>query len=155
MHKKRISFWHHAFKALVLFLCGGSMYAVIELLWRGHTHWTMAIIGGLCFLLVGGINNILPCSIPLLLQAFLGGLIVTLVEFASGLMLNVWLGLELWDYSGMPGNFLGQICPQFTLAWCGLSFVAIIADDYLRHWLFKEPRPHYHLLKFGGDSDAE
>ena len=45
----------------------------------------------------------------------------------------------------MPGNFLGQICPQFTLAWLALSLVGIVLDDYLRYWLFREEKPHYHL----------
>ena len=72
--------------------------------------------------------------------------IVTDAEFVAGLILNVWLKLKIWDYSSIPGNVLGQICPQYTLAWLGLSLVAIILDDWLRYLLFDEDRPHYRLF---------
>lgn len=137
---------HHAEKAVVLFLCGGGLYVLIELAWRGHTHWTMAILGGVLFLLIGGLNNWLPWEMPLALQCALGALIVTVAELLAGIILNIWLGLAIWDYSQMPGNFLGQICPQYTLAWVGLSLVAIVLDDYLRHWLWQEELPHYRIL---------
>lgn len=134
----RTKFKHHAYKAVVLFLCGGGLYALIEIVWRGYTHWTMFILGGLLFLLIGGLNNWLPWEMPLALQAVLGAVIVTAVELLAGIILNLWLGLDIWDYSRMPGNFLGQICPQYTIAWAGLSLVAVVLDDYLRYWLFGE-----------------
>lgn len=140
-------FKHHAEKAVVLFLCGGTTYALIEILWRGYTHWTMAVLGGLLFLLIGGLNNWLPWEMPLTLQCVLGAAMVTAAELLAGIILNIWLGLDIWDYSQMPGNFLGQICPQYTLAWAGLSLVAIVLDDYLRHWLWQEELPHYRFLK--------
>lgn len=137
---------HHAGKALVLFLIGAGAYAAIEILWRGYTHWTMAVLGGLLFLLLGGINNWLPWDMSLVLQVAIGTVMVTAVEFAAGLILNVWLDLGIWDYSELPGNVLGQICPQFTAAWAGLSLVAILLDDYLRYWLWGEEKPQYKLF---------
>lgn len=137
---------HQASKALVLFLCGAVLYAAIEILWRGHTHWTMAVLGGLLFLLLGGLNNWLPWEMPLDWQIIIGTAIVTAAEFAAGCILNLWLGLGIWDYSNLPGNILGQICPQFTLAWAGLSLIAIVLDDYIRHWLWGEERPHYKFI---------
>lgn len=137
---------HHAFKALVLFCIGGLIYATIEILYRGYTHWTMAVLGGLMFLLLGGLNNWLPWALPIWMQCILGTLIVTAGELVAGIILNIWLGLGIWDYSHLPGNVLGQICPQFALAWFGLSLVGIVLDDYLRYWLFREEKPHYHLL---------
>ena len=139
-------FLHHAGKALVLFLCGSAVYAIIEILWRGHTHWTMAAMGGTLFLLIGGLNNWLPWDMSLILQGVIGALMVTGAELVAGLILNIWLGLGIWDYSQMPGNFLGQICPQFSLAWLALSIVAVALDDWLRYWLFGEDRPHYRLV---------
>lgn len=137
---------HQASKALVLFLCGAVLYAAIEILWRGHTHWTMAVLGGLLFLLLGGLNNWLPWEMPLAWLIIIGTAIVTAAEFAAGCILNLWLGLGIWDYSNLPGNILGQICPQFTLAWAGLSLIAIVLDDYIRHWLWGEERPHYKFI---------
>lgn len=137
---------HQVGKALVLFLCGAVLYAAIEILWRGHTHWTMAVLGGLLFLLLGGLNNWLPWNMPLLWQIIIGTAIVTAAEFSAGCILNRWLGLGIWDYSSLPGNILGQICPQFTTAWAGLSLIAIVLDDYIRYWLWHEERPHYKFL---------
>ena len=137
---------HHAGKALVLFLFGAVAYAVIEILWRGYTHWTMAVLGGLLFLLLGGLNNWLPWDMSLVFQVAIGTALVTAVEFAAGLILNIWLGLGIWDYSKLPGNVLGQICPQFTVAWAGLSLVAILLDDCLRYWLWGEEKPRYKLF---------
>lgn len=137
---------HQAEKALVLFLIGAVLYAAIEILWRGHTHWTMAVLGGTLFLLLGGLNNWIPWEMPLLWQIVTGTGIVTATEFAAGCILNLWLKLDIWDYSRLPGNILGQICPQFTLAWAGLSLVAIVLDDYIRHWLWGEEAPHYKFI---------
>lgn len=137
---------HQAGKALVLFLFGAVLYAAIEILWRGHTHWTMAVLGGLLFLLLGGLNNWLPWDMPLLWQIIIGTAIVTAAEFVAGCILNLWLGLEIWDYSNLPGNILGQICPQFTLAWVGLSLIAIVLDDYIRYWLWGDERPYYKFI---------
>lgn len=133
-------------KAVILFLIGAAAYALIEVAFRGYTHWTMAVLGGILFLLLGGINEWIPWEMPLVLQCVIGAVIVTVAEFLAGLILNVWLGLGIWDYSDVPGNILGQICPQFSLAWLGLSLVAIILDDWLRYWLFGEARPHYTII---------
>lgn len=137
---------HQAGKALALFCIGAVVYALIEILWRGYTHWTMAALGGALFLMIGGINNWLFWDMPLWLQAIIGSLMVTGAELIFGIVLNIWLGLGIWDYSQMPFNFLGQICPQFTFAWMGLSLIAIVLDDYIRYWLWGEERPHYKFI---------
>lgn len=133
----------HVWKGLILGLIGGALYAGIELLWRGHTHWTMAVLGGVLFVLLGGINEVLPWDMPLEIQGIIGAGIVTAAELVAGLVLNRWLGLGIWDYGNLPGNVLGQICPQFTAAWLGLSIVAIVLDDWIRWRLWGEERPHY------------
>ncbi|MCD8356646.1 MAG: putative ABC transporter permease [Clostridia bacterium] len=137
---------HHACKAMVLFICGAIGYAGIEILWRGYTHWTMAVLGGALFLLLGGLNEWFLWDMPLWWQCIIGAAIVTDAEFITGFILNIWLGLGIWDYSGMWGNLFGQICPQYMLAWVGLSLVAIIIDDWLRYLLFGEERPHYQMV---------
>lgn len=133
-------------EAIVLFVFGASIYAAIEIMWRGYTHWSMAVLGGLLFLLIGGLNNWLSWETPLWKQILVGTVTITVAEFISGLILNVWLGLGIWDYSQMPFNLLGQICPQFTVAWAGLSLAAIVLDDYIRYWLFGEEKPKYKLF---------
>lgn len=131
------------FKHLTLFIYGGILYGLCECLWRGHTYPSMFVLGGLCFVLLGGINEHLSFDMHLTLQALIGAGIVLSLEFIFGVVLNLWLKLGVWDYSALPFNLLGQICLYFAFAWYALSFVAIIFDDFLRYWLFGEERPHY------------
>ena len=94
-------------------------------------------------LLSGLINEILSMDTPIWLQAIIGSCIVTTGEFISGCILNLWLGLGIWDYSNMPFNLLGQICLPFSLLWVILSACAIVIDDYERYWFFGEEKPYY------------
>ncbi len=107
------------------------------------THWAMFVLGGLAFLLVGGINEYLSWNTPIWLQCLIGTGIILLLEFVFGCVLNLWLELHVWDYSNIPFNLFGQICLPFALAWYFLTAFAIVADDYLRYWLFGEEKPHY------------
>ena len=51
-------------KLFMLFCFGGCAYTITELLFRGNSHWTMFILGGICFLLVGVINEKFDLSLP-------------------------------------------------------------------------------------------
>jgi len=133
-------------KYLTLLAAGGSLYVLIELLWRGHSHWTMFVLGGICFICLGLINEILPWSMPLWQQILVGVCIVTALEFLTGCIVNLWLDWNVWDYGGMPGNILGQICPQYIALWIPLCLIGIVLDDWLRYWFFKQERPHYKLF---------
>lgn len=130
----------------ILFTIGGLIYYCIELLYRGYSSWQIIIVGGLCFVFIGLINKFLSWQTPLWLQSIIATIIVTVVEYVSGLILNVWLGLGIWDYSQLPFNLWGQICLYYSLAWLVLSVIAIVLDDWLRYWLFGEDRPKYKLL---------
>lgn len=132
-------------KEFILFIIGGLLYILIELGYRGHSHWTMFILGGLCFVLIGGINNYISWDMPIYEQMMVGSVIITILEFICGCIVNLWLGWDVWDYSNMPYNVLGQICLPFSILWFFISLVAIVADDYIRYWLFDEEKPRYNL----------
>lgn len=133
-------------KVLALAAIGGGLYVLIELLARGRSHWTMALLGGLCFLCIGAINEYVPWTLGLIWQMLLGAGIITVLELLTGLLVNVWLGWGVWDYSNMPINLWGQICLPYSLLWCLISLPAILLDDWLRWKWFGEERPHYNLL---------
>lgn len=115
---------------LLIFLIGASGYGIIELIWRGYTHWTMLITGGVCFLLIFNIFMMLE-ETPPVLKALAGSLIITLIEFIAGMIINVKFGLGVWDYSDLPFNLYGQICLPYTLLWFALCFPLV----YLCKWI--------------------
>ena len=97
----------------------------------------MFLAGGLCFFLIGLLDEIWPGA-PLSIQMALGAWGIVSVELVTGLVVNRWLGLEVWDYSAKPHNLLGQICLPFAACWAGLAGAAVVLDDLLRLALFGE-----------------
>lgn len=113
-------------KRSMIFCLGGLAYVGLELLWRGRSHWSMFAAGGVCLLLIGHLGEVEP-RLPLPLRAVAGALIITMVELGTGLLVN--RDYAVWDYRTLPGNFLGQICPAFTMLWLPVSMLAIFLYD--------------------------
>ena len=113
-----MKFW----KQMILFCVGGGAYVGLELLWRGRSHGSMFAAGGTCFLLIGHLNHVRP-RLPLPLRTLAGAGIITMVELAAGLLVN--RNFAVWDYRDQTGNFLGQICPLFTVLWIPVSLLAL------------------------------
>ena len=130
-------------KLFVLFMTGGLIYLLIELLWRGRTHWSMGIVGGICFLICGGLNEWFEWDTKFWKQVLIGDLSIVIMEFCSGVLLNIILKWNVWDYSHIPLNIMGQICVPFMFLWLPIAAFAIILDDYLRYWLYGEAKPYY------------
>lgn len=101
---------------LSLFCIGALGYGGIEYLYRGHTHWTMLVAGGLCLVGLHALNQRL-FRLPLLVRAAAGAGLITAVELAFGLIFNRGLHMQVWDYSTQWGNLLGQICPLYSFFW--------------------------------------
>lgn len=133
-------------KWAVLALVGGIIYGLIECVSRGYTHWSMIILGGICFVAVGLLNEVIPWEMPLVAQMLCGCIIITTLEFVTGYIVNIRLGWAMWDYSEEWGNLLGQICPLYSFYWFLLSAVAIVLDDWLRYKWFGEQKPKYRLF---------
>lgn len=133
-------------KDFVLFIIGGTSYLGIEILYRGTSHWIMAVVGGLAFIMCGRQNKLIEWPSPLWKQSLIGGTLITVLEFVSGVIINLVLKWDVWNYSNYKLNFLGQICVPFSIIWCLLAVIAIIIYGYLRHWLFGEAKPHYRII---------
>ena len=117
-------------KYSLLFIIGAVGYAAIEIIWRGRTHWSMMIAGGLCFILFSVVAELLKGR-SLLIKAALCAIGVTAIEFLFGAVFNLWLKMEVWDYSHLPMNILGQICPIFTLMWGGIALAFLPLADII------------------------
>ena len=113
-------------KSALLFTIGGVGYGIIELMWRGHTHPTMILAGGICFLAFSEISLKFKTK-PLLFKALLSAIAVTAVELVFGIIFNVIFKMHVWDYSTQPFNLFGQICLKFSFAWLllGLLFIPL------------------------------
>ncbi len=94
---------------------------------------------------VGLINEVLSWETPFVIQCLIGGAIITAVEFITGCIINLWLKWDVWDYSNLPFNILGQICLPFFFIWVFLSAPAILFDDCIRYKLGEE-KPRYKLF---------
>lgn len=103
-------------KVFLTFLFGGIGYGFIEVLWRGRTHPSMILTGGVCLVLIRAVSHALK-SRTVIFRCLVGTALITSVEFLVGCVVNRWLGLAVWDYSGMRYNVLGQICPTYTTLW--------------------------------------
>lgn len=133
-------------KMIVLTVIGGLIYLLMEMLFRGHTHWTMLIDGGICGYLVGELDEIIPWKMSFVMQCILGGILITGVEFISGYIVNICLGWNVWDYSNRPFNLMGQICLEFTCLWIIVCAVWLPVYDYIKYALFNEEKPYYSIL---------
>ena len=141
-----LKLYNRTLKYILLFFIGGYSYCGVELLFRGFSHISMLIAGGICFILIGLLNDVFPHKISIISQMVISSLIITAVEFIVGMIVNVWLDLNVWDYSNLPYNFKGQICLLYTNIWFILSLAAILLDDYLKYFLLGEEKPSYKIF---------
>lgn len=107
------------------FLMGYFIYSLIEIINRGYTHWTMALTGGFVLAILYAVNS--QRTMTLIKSCFIGAVIITSIEFTVGVFDNIIMRWNVWDYSDLPFNILGQICPHFSLYW----FLLCIPSYYL------------------------
>lgn len=101
---------------LTVFATGAAGYPVIELIWRQSTHWSMALAGGTCLLLLYNLYGKFN-KLSLGLKCLLGSGVITAVEFVAGLVVNCWQNWNVWDYSCFKFHFMGQICLVYSVLW--------------------------------------
>ncbi len=111
-------------KYLFLFCFGGIGYGLIEVAFRGYTHWSMIITGGSAFLCLYIINEALE-NTHILVKSLIGATIITTMELTVGLVVNKTFNLAVWDYTNTPINFLGIISLPFCFCWYIISLVVL------------------------------
>lgn len=133
-------------KYFMLACSGGMVYYLLETIYKSdHTsHWSMALLGAICFLSIGAVNEFFTWRMPLWLQCLIGSIVITTLEFITGCIVNLWLGWNVWHYEQF--DILGQICLPFSILWFFLSAIAIVVDDWLRYWWFDEEKPRYKIF---------
>ena len=116
-------------RKMLMFFLGGTGYVGLEFLWRGRSHISMFLAGGICFLLLGKLEEVKP-RLPLALRCLVGAGIITCVELAAGLLAN--RDYSVWDYRRMPLNYHGQICLVYSLLWIPVSLGAMLLYRLLK-----------------------
>lgn len=119
-----------------IYVFGAIGYGSLETLWRGYTHWTMLLTGGFCCCLMHLIATRM-CQ-PLWQKWIMCTFVITAVEFVVGCLVNLRLGWSVWDYSDMPANLMGQICPGFSFLWFLLSIPCVFLSKLLKKYVFIE-----------------
>ena len=95
----------------------------------------MAICGAVCLLAIYRLNQRLR-KYSLLFRALVGAAVITAIEFFTGILVNVLLGLSVWDYSALPLNLLGQICLPYSLLWLLLCIPALLLCSAIERFVF-------------------
>lgn len=134
------------YKFIFFWLLGGSIYYFFEVLFRGFSHWSMFILGGLCLAFFYYQGKLLCWRDSLVIQTLRCMIFVTAMEFITGIIVNKYWGMDVWDYSEMPFQLFGQICLPFAVIFGGLSVIGIILSGYMAHWFFGEEKPHFYII---------
>ncbi len=114
---------------LSVYAIGAGIYALIELMWRGWTHWTMLLCGGACFTFMYLISG---TALPMLAKCLICAAFISALELGVGYLVNIIFGWHIWDYSDRPFNLMGQICPLYCLFWLALSLPGLAVCRQLR-----------------------
>lgn len=138
--------------SMLLWTWGGAVYFLLEVVYKTVTNhperisWTMLVLAIILCIPVERAGYQLPWECPLWVQALICTTLVTIVEFLAGCVLNLWLGMDIWNYSELPLNLLGQICLPFFIVWWILCVIFIPVFDVLRYIIDGGTRPWYTLI---------
>ena len=138
--------------SVLMWTWGGAAYFLLEVAYktaRGEPErisWTMLVLAAILCIPIERAGAEMPWDVPLWMQAAGCAVLVTATELIAGLILNVWLGLGVWDYSDLWGNLWGQICPQFAAIWWGLCLVFFPVFDWMRYAVAGGERPRYRVI---------
>lgn len=138
--------------SVLMWTWGGAAYFLLEVAYktaRGEPErisWTMLVLAAILCIPIERAGAEMPWDVPLWMQAAGCAVLVTATELIAGLILNVWLGLGVWDYSDLWCNLWGQICPQFAAIWWGLCLVFIPVFDWMRYAVAGGERPRYRVI---------
>ena len=129
-----------------LWFVGGSIYYALERIFRGFSHWSMFILGGICMVFFAFQGQASDWTEALWKQMIRCTIFIVSCEFITGLVVNKWLRWAVWDYSEQPFDLFGQICLPFAFLFAALSVCGIVFSGYFLHWFFGEKKPKYRVL---------
>ena len=112
------------------FLLGGLFYILLEMAWRGRSHVSMFITGGFCCMVLAALFLRQEMSWPL--RFIVSGLVISSAEFLTGVLVNIRLKKQVWDYRLLPCNLYGQVCLSCSLLWCCMALPIYLLGLYIQ-----------------------
>ncbi len=112
-------------KNMILFVIGATVFPIMELAWQGHTHYVMSLAGGLCLMFINIFCYDKVNHLAMGTKCAVGSVIITIIELIVGVVFNILLNMNIWDYSELPLNLYGQISLPFTLVWFLITIPAL------------------------------
>lgn len=137
-------------KRLILFIIIGILYVICEYLFRGYSHISTFLLAGICgVFFIDTPNNKYSFELDYIIQIIISTILCTIGEGITGLVVNTWLGLGVWDYSSLPYGtfFFGQCNMLFVFAWILLiGLIGIPLCDAYNYYICKDGEPPYYKL---------
>ena len=131
---------------LFLWALGGTLYYSFEMIFRGFSHWSMFVLGGICFVFFAQQGMWTGWRAPLWKQVSWCVIFVTACEFITGIIVNKIMHWNVWDYTDQPFQIMGQICLPFVIIFSGLCALGILFSGWLLYFLYREEAPEFHVL---------
>ena len=76
---------------LFLWGIGGWIYYSLEIIFRGFSHWSMFVLGGICMMFFTYQGELVHWQDDFLRQVLRCSIFVTAMEFITGIIVNKWL----------------------------------------------------------------
>lgn len=130
-------------RVFFVFGVGCLVYTAVELLWRGRTYAAMSVAGGLSLTVICFVRDLYAPTVPSAVRCMSDAFFVCVIEYLFGFVFNIVLGMKMWDYSGLPFNIYGQICPTYFILWlflCALGDRLCLGIELLFARLTKNDR---------------
>ncbi|WP_461810145.1 putative ABC transporter permease [Faecalimonas sp.] len=131
---------------LFMWALGGTLYYTFEVFFRGFSHWTMFVLGGICVVFCVWQGMTVKWKDPLWIQILRCTIFVVSSEFITGIIVNKWFKWYVWDYTDQPFQLFGQICVPFAIIFSGLCALSIIGGGFFLYWFYGEEKPDFHVL---------
>ena len=93
---------------LFLGTLGGTLYYSFEMIFRGFSHWSMFLLGGVCLVFFAQQGIWTGWREPLWKQVIWCAVFVTSCEFITGIFVNKVMHWNVWDYTDQPFQLMGH-----------------------------------------------
>ena len=136
-------------RKIQLFIMCGFLYYLIEICYRGYSHISMFLLAGILgVFFIDTPNNIWGYDVDYLLQTSISTFFCMVGEGITGIIVNKYMKLNIWDYSSLPFTFFYEQCNLFyVFAWfLIIGLVGIPFCDAFWYYICKDDEQPYYKI---------